>query len=295
MLFKDRVEQNPIFLLFSVGVASFLGGVGVITFLEAREESLRQQILEELRIENVRLSDDRNELEDMVLKVFVQYIRDIERLEDPGAIEQQLEFAIAWSEVSTSLALKADQTLTEKSPVEEVGSPSSVLIESTLFSEDGSLPIVSENLETSNEQPFLLSELNKENFDGRLRRTDSITLAPVNDEIPLPPRLNTAIADGPPIVVMEELQPVGKEDAELVQSEERSTLALNVRKKIDNDELELEDIVAYGQVFWGVSLSKFDSKNLMSFEFSCWRSGFPIIVNLSNPDVVFGPIPPFIL
>lgn len=56
MNIKDTLENHSAVLLFVVLVTGFISGVGTVSYLEAREEKLREKIIEDLRSENKTLS-----------------------------------------------------------------------------------------------------------------------------------------------------------------------------------------------------------------------------------------------
>lgn len=57
---KNTLENHPAVLLFLVLVAGFAAGIGTVSYLEAREDKLREDIIDRLRSENTSLSQ-RNE------------------------------------------------------------------------------------------------------------------------------------------------------------------------------------------------------------------------------------------
>ncbi len=62
MSIKDTLENHPAVLLFGVLATGFAGGVGAVSYLEAREEKFRDRIVEELRAKNNDLSQQNEDL-----------------------------------------------------------------------------------------------------------------------------------------------------------------------------------------------------------------------------------------
>lgn len=86
MSFKDRVEQSPVLILAGVAIGAFVAGISTVTFLEARESKLRDEIIRELREENEQLEDSRNEMELFIKTVVTEYLSERAIRLDTGEI-----------------------------------------------------------------------------------------------------------------------------------------------------------------------------------------------------------------
>lgn len=97
MGFKDTIEQHPIIVLAIAAFTAFGLGIGVITYLEGREDDLKSELVTRLTSENAtlkaeqdRLSNELNDLSDVTKDLLKQ------------VVEQRIEFAKLRGEISRS-------------------------------------------------------------------------------------------------------------------------------------------------------------------------------------------------
>jgi len=100
---KDTIENHPAVFFFGVLAAGFGSGVGAVSYLDARDEKLREEIIEELRLDNENLSQQNEilnvryteaELVGRAMSSLLTVYVWIERDESPDKVIPQFDSAI---------------------------------------------------------------------------------------------------------------------------------------------------------------------------------------------------------